>query len=205
MTSTPERLALLRAAYTRHHLPLRGVQTLGGWFCTQVDVANSVWVHELRSGARYLATVLMKTSSEVTSIFGPTGLAGVRHGSDGSLAPMGEWEGELDDPRKALLDGDLLPDLSDPLTFHLALRELAEADGVPNRPHSPNIGFGWTQGSADQRAERSDERGECPPFWTLVVMDPNGWTSRHYFHIDTDDPIDALLQTRIQVHEESKK
>ena len=188
MTDTPERLAQLHAAYPQGYLRRGGTCTLTGWVCTRVDdEGGSVWVHNLLRGARYLATVIAELPDGV-NVFGPCGLARMRRGPDERfIAPEG-WEGDLPDPRKPLLDGDLLPNLSDPLTFQAALIDLAEA-----------IGWGVTGNLAWFKNSLGFWDLQTDGF-TFATADPK---KRTFCSFDTHDPIEALLLARAGLH--SKK
>jgi hypothetical protein len=182
---TSERLEQLRAAYPEGFLAKRGVATIGLWACVYAEKDENgedkrIW--------------RFSTDNELAHWPGS--------GVWGWLGTSPAFRDILD-PESVVEQDDLLPDLTDQATMFLALRELAEADGVPERPYSPNLGYGWQQGSSEERENLSNEGGTCPAFWMMTIMDPGGWGTRYYFHIDTDDPIEALLLARAGLRKES--
>lgn len=170
MNVTPERLALLRAAYPAGYLAKRGVLTVGGWNCLRARVDANVAVMtfsrppvcDVTGGLSYCAAGV-----PLTLLHTPAG--------DLGGAPVTEWQIICD----AHARGDLLPDLTDPATWTLALIDLAEASGLPTFTEF----LVW---------KRESLRGSGAVWRLGTVFGSLGTV----FDIATKDPIEALLLAR---------
>jgi hypothetical protein len=156
-----ERLVQLRAAYPEGFLARRGVFTVGGWTCLGLDPWRG------RDG-KYVKTPgsrwLHPDESEVYD---------------------GEEEWRSDEFNRWIAGGDLLPDLTDPLTFQAALIDLAEA-----------IGWGVTGNLAWFKNSLGFWDLQADGF-TFATADPK---KRTFCSFDTHDPIEALLLARAGLH-----
>jgi len=153
---TAERLAQLRAAWPEGFLARRGVFTVGGWTCLGLDPWRG------RDG-KYVKTPgsrwLHPDESEVYD---------------------GEEEWRSDEFNRWIAGGDLLPDLSDPLTFQAALIDLAEAIGWKGTNLALFEGSAGCWGFSSNSLTFRTVDPKC------VLFPPS----------DTDNPIEALLLAR---------
>lgn len=124
---SPNGLRYLREAHPDGHLAARGVHTVGGYVC--VDVESCGDAHFLHPEG------------------GPTLVMGRGRRSICARFNRGN---RLTDGPDALLP---MPDPADAATWACLLADLADALGVPNRPDEPNVGYLWHRLSDEERLD----------------------------------------------------
>jgi hypothetical protein len=181
-TPTSQRLALLRAAYPEGYLAQEGAKTLRGWRC---------------SDPKPPAHFLMET------MFLPPGACWLTRDTHTFTTSLQGWS-------PADMETGLLPDLTDPATWALALLDLANAlewkepCNLTWRCAQKKDGlFTWaiTSHPSDMTAILTRFLSACFTADDKGLKALQDVESCRGFDLGTDDPLDALLAARASLYE----